>query len=214
MIEIPKFDSDGSICVEVPMDKLSNGSISTDVKTTIRLSYCDEFLRVHFENDGDFNQTNHFSENNSAMYNQTVVEMFIASVASLSSLSQVPTQYIEIEVTPSGALYLDRITNLDGTGKNNQHDLQDCSLVKVDIPKSQDLSHGRWQAALLIHFGLIGGKPVRGQLYRANFFRVQMNPGITSHCTPDTCQYLAWKPTLVHPPQFHIPKYLGEFVLT
>lgn len=209
MIIIPKYNLENPSYACLRIDKLSNGESLSDVSTNVELCYTKTSLIVNFINQGDFIQENNYETYNSEMWNQTVVELFIAPVA----LDVIPQAYVEIEVTPKGMIYASKITNADGTGKNNQHEFFKCTEIDFSPRLTSNLNAGYWSAQLTVPFAIIGGEGKSGQRFKANFFRVQMSKIGQGNCTPETCQYMAWRPTMATPPRFHIPQFFGDFVL-
>lgn len=70
-----------------------------------------------------------------------------------------------------------------------------------------------WQVQGNINFSEIGAKGGSGQVLKANFYRKIMQKAGSEACTPETCDYLMWRPTFSDPPNFYEPEYFGVFVL-
>jgi len=213
MINIPKFNPKNPSYTHLKIDKTSDGYDLKDIHTDIQINYTSQNLIVNFMNYGDYVQENNYLVCNSDMWNQTVVEVFIAPVEKDAVTNKIIQEYVEIEATPKGAIYVSKIINPDGKGQHNQHAFLKCEKDTLFPQIASSLETGIWSAQLTIPFSMIGGRGKSGQLFKANFFRVQMNQKGQGNCTPDTCKYMAWQPTMAYPPKFHLPEFFGDFVL-
>lgn len=195
----------------------SSGERASTIVTEVSLSYDENALHVRFSNLNDSVQTNSYTEHNSTLWKQSVVEVFIApSLApSLADDAPAPTRYLEVEISPQDVLFVAHITNPTRDGKNNH--LEPIEHAASGIVHSTFRAPDRWTAELAIPFALVGGCGVGGhgvtqQAFRANFFRIRKRAD-TEDCTAETCDYLAWKPTFVTPPSFHVSKHFGTLRL-
>lgn len=137
---------------------------------------------------------------NSPMYNQEVGELFIAPGI------DDPRTYIEIEVTPFGALFVNKIENPSCDGQGLVNAPIDCRESGISVAVSRDPASASWTATLHIPFSLFRWlSPVPAAAprdWRANLFRVRMRESVSA-CSPDVCDFLCWSPTLTSPPKFH-----------
>ena len=174
--------------------------------TSVELCHTSEDLVLKMTAYGG-QQQNQYTECNSKMWNQEVMEMFIAP----STPGKDPKTYLEIEVTPQNALFVARINNPDGTGANNQSTMVDCH--KSGIRRETYRKEGVWHSKLHVPWKLIGKS--EDNTYTGNFFRVAMQDTADPHadCTPQTCMYGGWRSTHSDPPAFHHPKYFGTLKL-
>jgi hypothetical protein len=181
-----------------------NGKPEQKYQTDITISQLGDGLKFNFYcyNDNHI-EDNTYTENNSAMWNQEVFEIFIAPG------SDSPSEYFEIEVNPNGAIYTDLIKNTDLTGKNNSHLFLDAKANGIKHEITKDIYGHSYFGEIFLPFKLIG----KSKEYRINFYRVVSNQNHTNKnwaCTPSTCLFLAFNPTMSgSSPQFHLPKKMS-----
>jgi hypothetical protein len=142
---------------------------------------------------------------------QEVVELFIAA----RGLDD-PPNYLEIETTPSAALYASHIFNPALNGSIT-HALVDCNTSGIERFAHVDAAMLSWRAVIAIPWLLVNGgdgssAAQRGDQYRANFYRIRMRNNVSS-CNDSDCDYGAWSPTMRNPPSFHQPKRFGVLQL-
>ena len=177
-------------------------------KTSVELCHTSQDLKITMKAHGG-KQQNKYKTCNSDMWNQEVMEMFIAPGSSP------PQQYLEVEVTPQNALYVAKIDNPDGMGTNKKNTMIDCG--ESGIRAQTSLKGGVWKSTLLVPLNLINdGDCNKSKQYTGNFFRVAMKKetDITADCTSDTCTYGAWKSTHSNPPSFHRTNYFRTIQLS
>jgi len=191
------------------IDRASNGERVANVRSDVSVSYDERCLNLVFVNHGAAIQSNSFRQCNDPLYQQSVVEVFIApAVAGPRPLP--PTQYLEVQVSPQNVLFVAEVENPDRKGSVNRLRFVDCDRSGIQHTTTQAPSE--WRAQLAIPFSLIGGPGTSGASYRANVFRIQKRDEV-DRCTPATCHYMAWRPTFVVPPAFHVTERFGELVL-
>lgn len=186
----------------------TNGQAASQYPTTVILSYDKnkQALSVQFRNAKDlYVGDNQYKENNSAMWNQEVFEMFI------SSGTTTPKNYIEIEVNPNNALFSARISNPDGTGTKNLISYFDGESAGIELNTMKNPTKNAWLGSFSFPLSLAGNIT---SSYRINFYRViatkMPNTSTTWACSPGNCAYLAWSPTYSgETPAFHVPQYFG-----
>lgn len=165
-----------------------------ELATTARLGWCASYLWLAFECayrelDADEGPAIDTAHERGALWERDVCEAFVASPAEPHGDS-----YKEFEVAPTG---------------------QWCDLAihrpRVDVDMSWqsgmataaaiDAGAGRWRAVMRVPFTAFGITPTRGDVWRANLFRIGRVAGER--------QYLAYAPTGTPAPDFHVP---GAFV--
>jgi hypothetical protein len=137
------------------------------------------------------------SRRDAPLWEEEVVELFVAPGEGD------PTEYVEIEVNPLGAIFDARVTNPEGRRDSMRVDAawNAAGLVAVVARPSP----GTWTAELEIPWiDLCGGALPR--VWRANFFRIE-RPRDGDH------EFSCWSPTLADPPDFHKPAFFGRLVL-
>lgn len=165
----------------------------------------DTGLTVTFAFGNDTAMRNDYAACNSAMYNQEVGELFIAPGV------EDPRTYIEIEVTPFGALFVNKIENPTCDGTRLVNVPIDCAESGIAVAVSRDARAAVWTAKLHVPFSLFDRLAVPANAvsavapprdWRANLFRVRMRESVAA-CSPAVCDYLCWSPTWTSPPKFH-----------
>lgn len=188
----------------------TTGTLATAYPSNVTVSFdaSQEALIVGFNNTNDLQvNQNNYTQDNSAMWNQEVFEMFI------SPGSNTPTEYVEIEVNPNNALFSAQITNPNGKGTENTATLFDGRTDGIQT--SVNKSSTSWEGTITFPLTILG--PLTNS-YRVNFFRIVSLTAESSTtswaCTSTSCEYLAWSPTFSGAsPAFHIPQYFGQLNL-
>jgi hypothetical protein len=131
------------------------------------------------------------------LWEEEVVELFVAPG------EDDPSEYVEIEVNPLGAIFDARIASPERRRESMRVDAawNAAGLVAaVDRP-----APGTWRAELVIPWSdLCPGDPPR--VWRANLFRVE-RPRDGGH------EFSCWSPTWADPPDFHRPASFGRLIL-
>jgi hypothetical protein len=186
-------------------------------ETCLTASYDARDLTLRFNATGDAVQRNAYDACNEDVFNQEVVEVFITSDVDQSPIEK----YYEVELTPRGTPWIGLDSNPGGDRSNLTHVLQACNAVRTRIVAR---GAGWWVGEVQLPFALIGGgkrMPDGSRHFRANFFRVQMNPGawmgkpVTrgTPCGPNNCTYLCASCPTTAQPDFHQSKFFGTVVL-
>jgi len=202
---------DNGTPVTLPLGYFSNttnGQAMTTYPTSVTLSYDKnkKALSVQYINGNDlYVNDNQYTENNSAMWNQEVFEMFIAPG------SATPESYVEIEINPNNALFSIYVSNPNGQGTENQATFFNAESEGMILNTTKDAANNTWSGSFTFPLSLAGNVT---STYRVNFYRVvttQMpDTSTTWACTTASCLYLAWSPTYSgSAPAFHIPQYFG-----
>lgn len=164
--------------------------------TAVRIAYDEDALLLRFDCDDRDIWATH-SRRDAPLWEEEVVELFAAPG------KDDPSDYVEIEVNPLGAIFDARITNPHGRRDSMRVDptWNAAGLVAVVLRPSP----GMWSAQLEIPWSdLCDGAPPR--VWRANFFRIE-RPRDGDH------EFSCWSPTLADPPDFHKPACFGRLVL-
>ena len=187
---------------------LASGRAKMSSPTAVDLCWNETGLLANFDAAGDQIRRNDYRVCNSATYNQEVVEVFIAKEG-----SSTPAHYLEVELTPNNVMYVAHISNPFFNGTDKQNTLVPCNASGIKHAASST-SVG-WRGSLHLPWEIInvGRIPNTGDVFRANFFRVQMLES-TSECTPGSCEYGCWSSTFTIPPSFHHSDFFGTLVLS
>lgn len=122
------------------------------------------------------------------LWDRDVCELFVAPDA------WEPHRYFEFEVAPTGE-WVDLAVEWSPTARRTDWDFASgmSASARVDGGATMSAVHVPWAA--------LGGKPPRGALWRANFYRC-VGAGASRG-------YLAWQPTHTPEPGFHAPDKFG-----
>jgi len=155
---------------------------------------------------------NPYTKCNDPLYQYDVVELFITPEGTVAPLAP-PQHYIEVEISPSNALFIAKILNPNNT----------CRGI-VDSELNCDSGYASWQAKMLnggwygylaLQWDIVDSITVaadeektvkiakpKQSVYRGNFFRIDTPKGGVK-------EYDCWSPTCTEPACFHIPSLFG-----
>lgn len=149
-----------------------------------------------------------FTKRDEPLYEEEVVEVFIA--AGMKD----PVHYYELEVSPFNIQWDGRIYNPTGLRRDMEADVSwdaESFLSEVKIVSKPGVplpGCNAWETLLHIGFMDISCDstyhPTKGDVFRANFLRVESAPEE---------MFLSWSPTLKDPADFHVPKRFGRLIL-
>lgn len=193
----------------------TTGESQPNFGTTVSLAYESgtQSLDINFINTNDqFVGQNQYSQDNTAMWNQEVFEIFISAGTST------PTEYIQVDVDPNGEITSGLVTNPYGTGINNTYVFIDSGKDHISHEIESSIPNNSWSGNVSIPLTMLGGMQNN---YRINFTRIvstqdhsPLNQNDQWKCTVTSCVYLSWMPTFSgNVPAFHIPKYFAQLNL-
>lgn len=142
---------------------------------------------------------------NEPLYEHSVVEMFVGPAAGDGAPLH---RYLEVEVAPTGALFLSSIENpaLECKGINGTLVPCEGSGVAQGAGATADGIAG-WWAFARVPLALVDAQgDGDGVHYRANFFRIDTPAGAQK-------EYSAWSTPLTSPACFHMPARMGFVTL-
>lgn len=165
------------------------------LSTTVALSYDAEYLSILFSA-ADDHVVATYSAYGDPLYEEDVVEVFVAP--------EHPGEYFEVEVSPIGTMFDARIVSPHGTRHTMRVDRGWNAGAIVAVRKLVEPGGAITIDTLLrIPFrALETTTPADGDVWRANFFRIDRHPDRGD-------EYTAWRPTLRNPPDFHVPAAFG-----
>jgi hypothetical protein len=131
------------------------------------------------------------------LWEEEVVEFFVAPG------EDDPTDYVEIEVNPLGAIFDARVSNPHGRRDSMRVDAGwNAAGLTAGVKRP---ASDTWRAELVIPWrDLCDGAPPR--IWRANLFRIERP-------RDGKDEYSCWSPTFADPPDFHRPAAFGRLVL-
>jgi hypothetical protein len=153
----------------------------------------DTHLHILFCGDDDEIVATHL-EHDAPLYEEDVVEAFLAPGD--------PRVYFELEVNPLGTTFDARIDSPDGVRATMRADLSwNCDGLFAAILRDTRGSTMTFATLMRIPFASLGKTPNVGDLWRANFFRIDRN--LLAN------EFSAWQPTLKTPADFHVAAAFG-----
>jgi hypothetical protein len=164
--------------------------------TSVAVWFDDAFLTALFSVSDDHIQAT-YREHDAPLYEQDVVELFLAP--------ETLTRYFELEISPQGTIFDAAVDSPDGVRSTMRVDRDwNCDgLVAVVRRVTESDGSMTIDTVVRIPFESLGrGTPVRGETWRANFFRIDRHPQLGD-------EFSAWQPTLRHPPDFHVAAAFG-----
>jgi hypothetical protein len=178
---------------------LANGSAPAQQQTTIRIAYDADNFYVRYDCD-DQDIWAVATERDSAIYDEEVVELFIAPGQEHS------TFYYEFEVSPIGTL-LDlsvHSPNLERNGLKGNF-AWNCPGLQWSAERNDAANH--WRAYLVVPWQSIGATTgALPQHWRANFYRIERPRG-------QAPEFSCWSPTMSDPADYHRAAYFGHLQL-
>ncbi|MEA2568597.1 MAG: hypothetical protein QOI24_598 [Acidobacteriota bacterium] len=157
-------------------------------------------LHILFRGDDENVVATHL-EHDAPLYEEDVVEAFLAPGD--------PRVYFELEVNPLGTTFDARIESPDGIRSTMNADLSwNCDGLFAAILRDTRGSSMTFATLLRIPFASLGSPgraPDAGDLWRANFFRIDRS---IDH-NPFADEFSAWQPTLKTPADFHVAAAFG-----
>ena len=173
---------------------LADGSGPAVQQTVARVCSDANALYVRFDCD-DLDIWGSYMERDQPIYNEEVVEVFIAPG------SADPSRYLEFEVSPNGVLLDARVYNPTSTRADLQVEIEwICPGILWAAGRDDAANH--WWGALAIPWAAVATDNSAPEYCRANFFRIE-RPHDGSP------EYSCWSPTLTEPADFHKPKRFG-----
>lgn len=164
--------------------------------TAVRIAHDAAALLLRFDCD-DRDTWATYSRRDAPLWEEEVVEVFIAPGKAD------PSEYLEIEVNPLGAIFDARVTNPHGRRDSMRVDSTWDAVGLVAVVSRP--SPQTWTVQLEIPWSdMCDGDPPR--VWRANFFRIERPRDGES-------EFSCWSPTLADPPDFHKPDCFGRLVL-
>jgi hypothetical protein len=166
------------------------------LSTSVAVWFDDAFLSVLFSLSDDHIHAT-LRDHDAPLYEQDVVEIFLAP--------ETLTRYFELEVSPLGTVFDAAVESPDGVRSTMRVDRSwNCEGLMTAVRRVTE-SDGIMTVDTLVRlpFDSLGRPaPVRGETWRANFFRIDRHPDLGD-------EFSAWQPTLRHPPDFHVPAVFG-----
>ncbi len=164
--------------------------------TSVRIAHDAEALLLRFDcNDRDIWATH--TRRDAPLWEEEVVELFVAPG------EDDPTDYIEIEVNPNGAIFDARVTNPQGRRDTMRVDAA-WNAPGLVASVSRPLP-GSWRVELTVPWTALC-EGLLPPVWRANFFRIERP-------REGAPEFSCWSPTFTDPPDFHKPAAFGRLIL-
>ncbi|HEX2061305.1 MAG TPA: carbohydrate-binding family 9-like protein [Thermoanaerobaculia bacterium] len=185
-------------CEPVRLRRSTDASVPR-LATHVAAWYDDECLSVLFSCADDHVEATHVAHD-APLYEEDVVEVFLAP--------DELTHYYELEVSPRGTLFDAAVDSPHGDRASMHVDRGwTCEGLAAAVRKVTESDGGITIDTLIrIPFaGLARRAPRKGEIWRANFFRIDRHPRHGD-------EYSAWQPTMKTPPDFHVPRAFGALL--
>jgi hypothetical protein len=191
----------------------SSGDADMSSETGITLCWDDAYLRVEYSFSED-PACSTFTECNDPLYDQTVGEIFVCGG---DFEGAAPSTYLEVELSPADVLWVGAIFNPTFLQPENTTNI-DCEESGIMHSVEEGVPAGGWTGKMAIPWELIpgidgAGGVAAGQELRLNLLRILMTPDNCGQDCDETCEYGAWSPTQVTPPDFHRSEFFGSATL-
>jgi len=214
-IDKPAWQSVETVSLAPAIGEAKAGAAAAAVlqPTALRVGWTETHLCIAFHcSDREIWGT--YRQRDDALYEEEVVEAFLSPTADVA-------HYYEFEVSPHNVVFDARVTSPDLDRTTMTVDTSwDCpglqTAVQVSGPlhdgrpsdgasESSDAEPGWWSVEIAIPFAAFPetGVPQPGEMWRANFYRIDR---------AEPPEYSAWSPTLQVPADFHIPARFGYLV--
>ncbi|KAF2072185.1 hypothetical protein CYY_006505 [Polysphondylium violaceum] len=179
---------------------VDNSSLAVQ-QTDVSMCYDETYLNVKadcFDN----NIQSPYSQCNQDLFNADVFEIFLAYGP------EVPTKYLEIELSPYGVLFVSKVANTDDFCTGVTDSLIECGAS--GIVYNATIQDNEWVGILQIPLSLIQETSNLAEpqpspqlpLYRINMYRIDIPASQEK-------EYSCWNPTDTSPPCFHKPSMFG-----
>lgn len=165
--------------------------------TSVTLYYDDDYLTLLFSASDDLVCASHL-EHDAPLYEEDVVELFLAP--------DTLTAYFEIEVSPRGTAFDAKIDSPDGIRATMRADRGwTCEGLVTAVRQVVESSGARSidTVVRVPFFALERSTPGNGEVWRANFFRIDRHPSKGD-------EFSAWQPTMRKPADFHVAAAFGS----
>ena len=164
--------------------------------TSVSVYFDSDWLSVVFSAADDHIVASYRSHDD-PLYEEDVVEVFVAP--------RDVSDYYEVEVSPIGTIFDAHIRSPEGSRKTMRTDRSWNAGALAAIRKVAE-QDGQLTVDTLVRipFAALGvPAPADGEVWRANFFRIDRHPDRGD-------EYSAWRPTLLTPADFHVPAAFGQ----
>ncbi|HEY0144469.1 MAG TPA: carbohydrate-binding family 9-like protein [Thermoanaerobaculia bacterium] len=180
-------------CEPVRLRSATNGEVPR-LATSVAVWHDGECLSILFSG-ADDRIVATYLEHDQPLWEEDVVEVFLAP--------ERITEYYELEVNPKGTTFDARIESPAGERSSMRTDLGWTCEGLVAAVRTVVESSGAITFDVLVRFPFasVGRAPLPGEIWRANFFRIDRHP------LGD--EFSAWQPTMKQPADFHVPAVFG-----
>lgn len=174
---------------------LADGTAYSRWSTMVQVVWDATHLYVAFTCADDVITAGH-TDRNAPLYEQEVVEVFLAPITL--------TSYYEINLSPRNILFDSKI---QFSGSRHVGDPSwECAELGSAVKWQSTAMQGDWKGFLAIPWrSLEVLTPRRGDRWAANFYRIKRQEGDEFSC---------WSPTVTDPANFHVPSRFGELLFT
>lgn len=177
-------------CSAVTLLRATDGSVPP-LRTTVAAWFDEERLTFVFAGEDRGVVATHLVHD-APLYEEDVVEVFLSPGDR--------REYFEIEVNPLGTTFDARVSSPDGVRATMTVDRSwECEGLFAAVRRTPD----RLEVVVRIPFAALGtSAPPPGSRWRGNLYRIDRDSA-RGH------EFLAWRPTMKTPPDFHVAGAFG-----
>ena len=192
--------------------KHSVGGEDIKERTKILMKYTEDHLEIKFEClDDPRLEQNSYTEDNTSLFNQEVLEFFISKGENSSE------DYLEIEINPNNAMFLAKISYKYKTDGSFSSEYINTKTSGVIHSVEKDVKNEKWTGILKLPLKILDySEGVSGNTFRMNIYRIiSQKDHVNSkwRCTAENSTFACWSSTMAEKPQFHSPDYFGFLIL-
>lgn len=175
------------------------GSKPIAQKTEIEIARSSDGLDFIFHCfDDPYVGCNKFMNHNEPLWQQEVLEIFIAAG------DFAPSRYLEFQINPNNAVFLANVFNPDGIGLNNELQMLNPDSYSICNQASIGQNNDSWSGAFSLPFDLLGGE---SEVFRMNIYRIIRTAPLQNsewRCSIDNSIFATWQPlNNILKPAFH-----------
>ena len=212
VVPVLRIDQKDLTALQSPYFSHSVGGKAIPEKTLVSIKYDSIHVIIHFEcKDNPFMDQNYYFDDNTALFNQEVSEVFISAGESS------PEVYWEIQVNPNNALLVGKVNNQYKSDQSFKLDLISNQIANIEHEVVKDAQRNLWKGSLKIPLNLIqGSNHKNNKVFRMNLFRIistKKQEDQNWQVSPENATFACWNSTMAENPNFHRPDYFGFLYL-
>ncbi|GAM19900.1 hypothetical protein SAMD00019534_030750 [Acytostelium subglobosum LB1] len=203
-LQVPRCEVGSTMATDFFLD---DGSAPAIQQTAVNVCYDDEYIYLKpMCTDNDIMSP--FTECNQDLFQSDVFEVFISE-----GFNQ-PTNYLEVELSPYGVLFVSNVANTDNDCSGITDTLIDCGASGIQY--NSTATPTGWLGYLALPFSTIQNATYAASAVRPDSYGTQFRMNMYRIDTPSQTyvkEYSCWNPTDKSPACFHVPSTFGYITL-